>query len=73
MSRYLGDDGIYGELRELPLDFIGMDDAVPSVTLGWKEDTVLMPWSGPISRVCTHLSLRQCVGLYDLASAKQIC
>jgi hypothetical protein len=24
-----------------------------------------MLWSGPISRACTHLSLRQCVGLYD--------
>jgi hypothetical protein len=36
MSRYLGDDGIHGELRasgqpQVPFDLIGMDDAAPSI------------------------------------------
>lgn len=73
MSRYLGDDGIYGRLR-VPFDLIGMEDAVLQLVflLRWEGNSVLLPGSGPTSRVCTHLFLPQCTGLYDLASTKYI-
>jgi hypothetical protein len=35
MSRYLGDDGIYGGLRgqlQVPFDLTGMNDAAPSIS-----------------------------------------
>jgi hypothetical protein len=73
MSRYLGDDDIYGRLR-VPFDLIGMGDAVLQLVfpLGWEGNSVpfTLEWSD-ITGVYSSF-LRQCTGLYDLASTKHI-